>query len=112
MFTPMTWPRESHQRPARVARVQRRVGLDDVVDQPPRLRAQRAAERADHAGGHRAFEAVRVADGDGELADAQLRRVAERDGGRDVVVHADDGEIGVRIVADEVAGHGAPVGEA
>ena len=37
------------QRPARVAGVERGVGLDDVVDQPPGLRAQRPAERADDA---------------------------------------------------------------
>ena len=72
-------PARVDQRPARVARVERRVGLDDVVDQPPRLRAQRAAERADHAGRHRAVEAERVADRDGELADAQRGESPKRD---------------------------------
>ena len=38
---------------------------------------QRAAERGDDAGGHRAGEAVRVADRDDELADAQRGGVAE-----------------------------------
>ena len=62
-----------HQRTAGVAGVERRVGLDDVVHQPARPRAQRSAERADDAGGHRVVEAVRVADGDRDLPDAHAR---------------------------------------
>ena len=62
------------ERAAGVARVERRVGLDHVVDdahRAARAGRQRAAERGDDAGGHRAGEAVRVADRDDELADAQ-----------------------------------------
>ena len=65
------------QRAARVAGVQRRVGLDHVVDDPRRAAGasgQRAAERRHHAGRDRARVAVRVADRDHELADAQRRR--------------------------------------
>src|SRR4051812_27957102 len=40
------------QRATRVAGIQRRIGLDDVVDGPARLGAQGAAESADNAGGH------------------------------------------------------------
>ena len=46
-----------HQRPAGVARIERRVGLDDVVDEPAGLRPQRSPERADHARRHRVLEA-------------------------------------------------------
>ena len=67
-----------HQRPAGVAGIQRRVGLDDVVHQPPGLRRAATAERADDAGGHRVMEAERVADRDRDLADAHGARVAER----------------------------------
>ena len=69
------------QRPARVAGVERGVGLDDVLDEPARApvaRRQRAPERADDAGRHRAREAERVADGDDQLADAQPLGVTER----------------------------------
>ena len=55
------------ERPAGVAGVERRVGLDDVVHQPSRSRAQRSAERADDAGRDGMVEAVRIADGDRDL---------------------------------------------
>ena len=58
------------QWPARVARIQRRVGLNDVVDQPTRHGAKRAAERADDAGGDRALKAQRIADRDDDLPHA------------------------------------------
>ena len=66
------------ERTAGVAGVERRVGLDDVVHQPARSRAQRAAERADDAGRHRVMEAVRVADRDRDLPHPHRARIAER----------------------------------
>ena len=57
-----------HQRPARVAGIERSVGLNDVFDEPSGATAQRPAERADHAARHRVLETVRVADGDDDLA--------------------------------------------
>src|SRR5262245_28625107 len=68
------------ERPAGVPRVQGRVGLNNVVDQAARPRTQAASQRADHARGHRVLEAVWVPDGDRELADANLIRIAEGDG--------------------------------
>src|SRR6185295_19931235 len=38
----------SHQRPARIAGIERRVCLYDVVDQTPRTRRQRAAKSTDY----------------------------------------------------------------
>ncbi len=90
------------ERPARVAGVERGVGLDDVVDQPPAVRAQAAAERAHHAGGDRVLEAVRVADRDRELADAQAARRPERRGRKAARPDADHRDVGVRIIADDV----------
>ena len=68
------------ERAAGVAGIERRVGLDHVLDQPARARAQRPAERAHHAGRHGVLEAVRVADGDRQLAGPERLRVAELDG--------------------------------
>src|SRR5205085_4384269 len=62
------------QRAAGIARIQRGIGLENVVHEPAGLGTERPAERADHTGGHRALEAVRVADGDSELADADALR--------------------------------------
>ena len=69
------------ERAARVARVERGVGLDDVFDEAARptvARRERASERADDAGRHAAGEPERVADRDDELADPKPIRVAER----------------------------------
>src|SRR5712691_8162583 len=62
------------ERPARVPRVQSRVGLDDVVDEPARAGAQGASEGAHDTGRDGALEAVRVADGDDHLARADRSR--------------------------------------
>ena len=66
-----------HERAARVARVDRRVGLNEVLE---RLTVEAAApERADDAGRHAVREAERIADRHDVVADAQRRRIAERD---------------------------------
>ena len=92
------------QRAARVAGVERGVGLDDVVDDARRAAGaggQRAAERGDDAGGDRAGVAVRVADRHHELADAQRGRVAELGRLEARRLGAQDGEVGQRVGADE-----------
>ena len=102
------------ERAAGVAGVERRVGLDDVVDDPGRLagaRRQRAAERGHHAGGHRAGEAVRVADRDDELADAQRGGVAELGRRVRLALGAQDGEVGERVRSHHARLDLAAVGE-
>ena len=90
------------ERTAGVARIERGVGLDQVLHQAHGARAQRSAERADDAGRHRVLEAKRIADRDDQLTRPQRRRIAERR--RDQVGRRDaqNGEISVRIVTDEV----------
>ena len=69
------------QRAAGVAGIERGVGLDDVLDEAARpavARAERPAERADHARRHGPREAERVADRDDQLAD--LSRAASPSG--------------------------------
>src|SRR5829696_5662772 len=102
------------ERAARVARVQRGVGLDHVVDHAhgaAGARRQRAAERGDDARGDRALEPVRVADRDHELADAQLGGVAERRRLERGLVGAQHGEVREGVRADEPERELAPVGE-
>ena len=65
-----------HQGAARVTGIQRRVRLNDAVDEPPGLRAHRAAKRAHDARGHRGLKAERVADRDHELALANAPGIA------------------------------------
>ena len=99
-----------NQRPAGIARVERRVGLDHVVDQPAGLRAQRAAERGHDAGGHRRFEAERIADGDHELAALEPLGIAQRRRRqRDRRVDSHQGKVGVGVVAHHAGGEAAPL---
>ena len=97
-----------HERTAGVARVEARVGLDDVVHQPARAAAQRAAERADDAGGHRMMKAVRIANPDTDRARVAKRCPGEPRTVRRVDPH--DREIRVAVEADHLAGRGAAVG--
>ncbi len=90
------------QRPAGIARVQRRVGLDDVVHQPAGIRAQRPAQRAHHARRHGVLKAVRIADGDGELADAQALRFAQFRRGQVRRVNAQHRQVRVRVFAHQM----------
>ena len=74
-------PASIGQRPAGVAGVERRVGLDDVLDEPARPavpRRERPAERAHDAGRDAAGEAERVADRHDQLPDPEPVGVAER----------------------------------
>ena len=76
---------DAHQRPSRVARVDRRVGLDEVLDAPlagAGQAAQRPSLGAHDAGrdGEGERLAQRVADGEDELAHARVVAVAERHG--------------------------------
>src|ERR1051325_10493879 len=57
-----------NQRTTRITRVERRVGLHNVVNQPACPGAKGPAQGTDHTGGHRALEPVRIANRDGYLA--------------------------------------------
>ena len=111
VLMPITRPAAIDQRAAAVAGVQGRVGLDHVVDEMPGDAPQRSAQGADDAGRHRGLEPQRTADGDDQLADAQLRRIAERGVGQLAAVGLDDGQVGPRIVADHPAGQLGAVAE-
>jgi len=68
------------QRATGVALVDRRIGLDDLVDRESVGGAHRALQRADDARCHRPLEPKRVADRDHGIADYDLGRVGERKG--------------------------------
>src|SRR5262249_57141793 len=78
---------DAHDSPARigkgatgVTRIQRRIRLDHVLDEPARTtvaRREGAAKRADDTRGHRACEPEPIADGHDQLADLELRGIAE-----------------------------------
>mmetsp|Transcript_50402 Transcript_50402/g.116344 ORF Transcript_50402/g.116344 Transcript_50402/m.116344 type:complete len:222 (-) Transcript_50402:481-1146(-) len=70
--------RRVHERAAGIAWVERHVGLDDSLDEPLVLRAERAANSRHHARGDGRLKTKRVAYGNDKLPDEQLLRVAER----------------------------------
>ena len=65
------------ERATRIAGIEGGIRLQHVVEQAARLRAHRAAERADDAGGHRVLESVGTADRDGDLTDRDACRITE-----------------------------------
>src|SRR3954469_13120330 len=88
------------QRSARVAFVDRGVGLDVVVI---RAGLDVPAARRDDAGRDRAAEAERIADRDDPVARPHLVGVAERHGlERLFGLHAQHGEVDLRILADDL----------
>ncbi len=56
------------KRAAGISRVQRGIGLQDIVNEPAGIGAKRAAESAHDPGGDGALKAVWVANGDGDLS--------------------------------------------
>src|SRR5438105_4444484 len=62
----------------------------------------RATERRHDPGGHGRLEPARVADGDDELADAEVLRIPELGGEQRVGRGPEDGEVGERIGAGDL----------
>ena len=91
------------QRPARIARVDARVGLNQVVVRLRLADLHIAAQRADDAARDRLLIAEGVAERDHRFADHQVGRRAEADhgqrfGGRNL----DHGQVGRCIVGDQI----------
>ena len=93
------------QRAARVAGVDRRVGLDDLVDREAVGRLDLALEAGHDARGRRAVEAERVADRDHAVADLRLVGVGElerADAAGVARVDLDGGEVGRGVDAEHL----------
>ena len=82
VFMPMSSPLEFEQRPARIAGVDRGVGLDHVADGDVARAEDLPAQGADDALGDRVIEAERIADGDDLLADLEIFGRADLTGER------------------------------
>src|SRR5690606_2830949 len=92
------------QRPARVARVDRCVGLDHVANAHAAGALHRTADRADHARRQREVEAERVADGDRLLTDLELLALRDADRDEELLrrVDLEDGDVLARLEADDL----------
>ncbi len=91
------------QRAAGIAGVQGGVGLNDILDQAARVRAQRPAQCADHARCYGRLKSIRIANGNRHLARPQLLRISQRDGLQSSGIDSNNGEIGGRIIANRVS---------
>src|ERR1700730_9230569 len=92
---------EIDQRAARVAWIDRRVGLDEVLIA---LNAQATATRCaydSHRG--RSADPKRIADCKDKVAYLQFRRVAERKSGQACSVDSQDRNVGLRVGADDLS---------
>ena len=96
---------------AGVARVERGIGLDHVVDDSPAANWQRAPERGDDACRHRARKSVWIADRDDQLSDPQTLSVAELGWSQVARIDSKQGKVGQRIRADDLEAELAAVDE-
>src|SRR6202012_1931370 len=94
-----------------VAGIERGIGLDDLVDDPAGRGGKRATEGGDNARGHASGQTERVAPGDDELPDAKTGRVAKLNGRGDLAPGVQNREVGQRIAADDIDGHGGAIRE-
>ena len=106
---PTSSPRRVDQRAAGVARIDRGVGLDEVlVGRDAEIRASDGRDDAERDG---LIQLVRVADREHPLGDLELRRVAPRHRRQIPGVDLQQRQVGGRIDADELGRHLALVGE-
>ena len=82
VLMPISRPRGVDERPARVAGVDRGVGLEQALEIGPVVRVHRAIEPRDDAlgDGRAAAEIEREADGEHAVAEPERRRMPERHG--------------------------------
>ena len=92
------------QRTARIARIDRDIRLNERHEI---LLRQIASLRADDAGGHRIFEAKRLADCDDPFANLQLVRVADCDSREILGIDLQQCKINVCVRSDDVPFYGA-----
>src|SRR5206468_6984588 len=82
-----------HQGAAGVARVQRDICLDDVLDQLPRATSQGTTKGADHTRRHGRLKPERIADGHHDLSSAQRRGPAKLSDRKARTVGPEDGRV-------------------
>jgi hypothetical protein len=85
--------------------------LDDIIDQPARLRSQRAAESADHSGGYGALKAVGITDGYHQLSHPDQFRISQGSRHEMIAIDANHRQIRVRIFPDQARFEAPSIGK-
>jgi len=91
--------------------VERRISLDDVLDETPIRTAQRTPQRRDNSGYDARLQPQRIADGDYQLTNLQAIRVAELSHRQVICLDTHHCKIRGRVFADQLRGEFAPVRE-
>ena len=104
VLMPTTRPVESTSGPPEL-RVERRVGLNDVIDEVAGDASQCASECGNHTRRDCRFKAERASNGDRELTDLELRGVPQNREGKRLSLGLDDREVRSGIVSDHAPGH-------
>src|SRR5260370_19958172 len=87
------------ERPTRIARVNRRIGLEEIVV----IAAERPSLRTHDSGGHGQVEPERVADCDYPVSHLRFARITECRGRQlFLAVDFDKREVGLRVLADNL----------
>src|SRR5258708_39466131 len=86
---------------AAVARIQRGIGLNYIVDKVSRDAPQGSAQGADDTGRHRRFESIGTANRHDQFTDTQLGRFTQNGVRYFVGVGLDDGQVRPRIIIYE-----------
>ena len=102
VFTPMTSPRELTSGPPELPGFNAASVWMMLSISRPELDAERPAQRADHARRHGVLEAVRIADGDGQLADPQPIGITEPHRLEVRRINPENRQVRVRVCADEM----------
>jgi hypothetical protein len=85
-----------------IARIERRVCLNQLLHQAAGPRTKTAPRRADDPRRDGVLEPEGITERHHQLARRQSRRVAEERGDQVAGAHAQHGEIGVRVVANQI----------
>src|SRR5689334_8795917 len=94
-----------------ISRIQCGIGLNDVIDQPARLRSQRASKRADDTRSDCRLETVRISDSNHKLAHTYGLGITKRYRSEIRRGNPHDGKIRVRILSNSVGAVTFSVGE-
>ena len=113
VLTPTTEPAVVTSGPPELPGLSARIGLNDVLHQPPRTCPHRSTDCADDTGRHRVLKSQRVADCDDDLPRPERGRIAEADprqraGCRQSFI-LQDGKIGIGIQSDEFGQAARPI---
>jgi len=92
---------EPQQRPAGVSRIDRRIGLNGLLDVRP-FRAADGAQRTDDAARHRARKSKRVSDGEGFLAHLKVLGIAKYGGNYAGRVNFDNRQVMPAVASDHL----------